>query len=140
MSDGSGARFDPRLLLVPVAPLLFCGTLYSCSVPPREGAEAFFADLRRDQRAPYELMSTDPADAAKALEAMKRSTGFWTLNFHTVTGSGNSRACLLIRADLPDGSRWMDVALEQLGGAWKVRDLSFVRDCKSGKRGDMRLH
>lgn len=139
----AGRQGEPqgwKLLLVPVFPLFFCGILYSCSVPPRQGAEAFFEELRKNQRPPYELDSTNPADAAAALESMKQSTGFWTANFHTVSGSKYTRACLFIRVSLPGGSRWADVALEELGGAWKVRDLSFVRDCASGKRGDMRLH
>lgn len=140
MAEQKGERLGWKLLFVPVFPLMLCGILYSCSVPPRQAAEAYFDGLRRDQRPPHELDSTNPADAAAALELMKRSTGFWTANFHTVSGSKYSRACLFIRVSLPGGSRWMDVALEELGGAWKVRDLSFERDCASGKRGDMRLH
>lgn len=129
-----------KLLVAPLFPAMLCGAIYSCSDPPRNAAKSFFDDLRRNKQAPYALDSTNPTDAAAALEQMKDSTGFWTANFHTASGSKYSRACLFIRVSLPGGSRWMDVALAEVGGAWKVRDLSFERDCASGKRGDMLLH
>jgi hypothetical protein len=96
--------------------------------------------LRKTGAPPYPLESPDPADAASVLRDVARSTDFTVWNFHSRSGPYR-RACLFGRLSLPEGGRWLDVALEgTAGGWWYVRDLSFARDCASGKRGDMLLH
>ncbi len=118
-----------------------CGILYSCSVPIRGESHSFLAKVGETGQPPYPLDSTDPADAEKTLAAAKGNAGFWTFNFHDRGGSNTTtRACLFGRLSLPSGGRWMEIALEDTSQGWRVRDLSFDRECKSGKRGDFKLH
>jgi len=135
-------RFSARWALMTAGgTLALCGVLYACSVPPRRELDAYTEHLRAQGQPAYPLEATDPDDAQRTLEALRRSTGYWTLNYRSRRSGGEySRACLFVRVNLPEGGRFMDVALEEAGGGWKVRDLSFERDCASEKRGDMRLH
>ena len=127
------------VLLGSVFPLALCGGLYSCSVAPRKATEAYFAAVRAGSP-PYALQPDDAVDAEQALVDVKRSSGFSLWNFQERSDDGWTRSCLLVRLNLPDGARWMDVALDKHGETWRVRDLSFERDCNTAKhRGDFRL-
>lgn len=120
-------------------PLALCGGLYACSVPPRKATEAYFAAVRAGQP-PYPLKPGDPRDAEQTLEKVAQSSGSSVWNFHERSDDGWTRCCLLVRLDLPDGGRWMDVALEKEREEWRVHDVSFDRDCNTRKHsGDLRL-
>jgi len=134
-----GANVTVVLLAVGFG-LLLCGGIYACSVPPRRATESFLADLRQNKQLPYALDSTDAADAARTVEALKENTGFWTINFHSRSTGRYTRACLWVRVSRPSGGRFMDVALEEVGDVWRVRDVSFDRSCATQKSGDYRLH
>jgi hypothetical protein len=133
-------RTRAPLILVLVCVFAFCGAMYGCSGPPRKAAHAFMDHVRKTGTPPYPLEALDSADADAVLRDVARSTGFTVWNFHGRSGPYR-RACLFGRLSLPEGGRWVDVALEgTAGGWWRVSDLSFERDCASTRRGDMRLH
>jgi hypothetical protein len=139
---GKASARTLALALLPIVPftLLLCGGLYACSVPIREATEAYFAAIRSSGPVPYALDSTNAKDAEATLPEIRRSTGFSVWNFHQKSQHDWTRACLFIRLSLPEGGRWMDVALEQHGEEWRVRDLSFERDCNTAKNsGDYLL-
>jgi hypothetical protein len=131
--------FRLAIMLLPFV-LALAGGLYACSAPSRAAAQRFFAAVRESGAAPYALDPVDPDDAAAALREVRRSTGFSVWNFHQVSQSGWTRSCLFGRLSFPEEGRWIDVALEKRDGEWRVRDISFVRDCSTADSSDLRLH
>jgi hypothetical protein len=128
------------LLLGTGFPLALCGGLYACSTEPRQATEAYFAGVR-EGKPPYPLEPGDARDAEQTLAEIAKSSGFSLWNYQGGSNQGPERSCLLLRLTLPSGARWMEVALEKQSAAWRVRDVSFQRECDTSKHsGDFQLH
>lgn len=109
--------------------------VYACTADEREATDRFIAHARTTGEPLHPLDTGDPADAAATIRELARSTGFTLLYHESRNNPYFTRACILGRLSLPDGGRWLHVALEVSEGEWRVRDASFGRRC----RKDLRL-